>query len=241
MMNNGFISPLKFLSLSFCLTCLPSNTQAINIYPPIITSNQQQQNKQTESPEVGLEIIGSPSLNRLVIPMYRYTGECPGFSKGIVKASFTSTAFPPSRDRRVIVRNVSRGMARVNSYRFPSTERVHPFPFADRDYSRGRGSEITEITIGSGHDGQFLIVRQGENDFDYTIKEKNTIVDEGTFTAYVETTTIVEEKNKVPTTKPVCLGNRIDAPWGIINLLGRIICDKEEVTDECPSYPDVTR
>jgi len=119
MMNNGFISPLKFLSLSFCLTCLPSNTQAINIYPPIITSNQQQQNKQTESPEVGLEIIGSPSLNRLVIPMYRYTGECPGFSKGIVRASFTSTAFPPSRDRRVIVRNVSRGVA---SDPFPFTE-----------------------------------------------------------------------------------------------------------------------
>ncbi|ARI82234.1 hypothetical protein [Microcystis aeruginosa] len=229
MMNNGFISPLKFLSLSFCLTCLPSNTQAINIYPPIITSNQQQQNKQTESPEVGLEIIGSPSLNRLVIPMYRYTGECPGFSKGIVKASFTSTAFPPSRDRRVMVRNVSRGVA------------SDPFPFTDRDYSRGRGSEITEITIGPGHDRLYLIVRQGENDFDYKIKEKNTIVDQGTFTAYVETTTIVEERNKVPTTKPVCGGNRIDAPWGIINLLGRIICDKEEVTDECPSYPDVTR
>lgn len=229
-MNNGFISPLKFLSLSFCLTCLPSNTQGINIYPPIITSNQQQQNKQAESPEVGLEIIGSPSLNRLVIPMYRYTGECPGFSKGIVKASFTSTAFPPSRDRRVIVRNVSRGVA------------SDPFPFTDRDYSRGRGSQITEITIGSGHDGQFLIVRQGENDFDYTIKEKNTIVDQGTFTAYVETTTIVEEKNKVPTTKRVCPGNRIDDPLGIINLLGSIICDKEEVTVyECPSYPDVTR
>jgi len=230
MMNNGFISPLKFLSLSFCLTCLPSNTQAINIYPPIITSNQQQQNKQTESPEVGLEIIGSPSLNRLVIPMYRYTGECPGFSKGIVKASFTSTAFPPSRDRRVIVRNVSRGVA------------SDPFPFTDRDYSRGRGSQITEITIGSGHDGQFLIVRQGENDFDYTIKEKNTIVDQGTFTAYVETATIVEEKNKVPTTKRVCPGNRIDDPLGIINLLGSIICDKEEVTVyECPSYPNVRR
>nr|WP_286824137.1 hypothetical protein [Microcystis sp. LSC13-02] len=234
-MNNGFISPLKFLSLSFCLACLPSNTQAVNIYPPIITTNQQQQNKQTESPEVGLEIIGSPSLNRLVIPMYRYTGECPGSSKGIVKASFTSTAFPPSRDRRVIVRNVSRGVARVAR---------DPFPFTDRDYSRGRGSEITEITIGSGHDGQFLIVRQGENDFDYTIKEKNTIVDQGTFTAYVETATIVEEKNKVPTTKRVCPGNRIDDPLGIINLLGSIICDKEmhEVTVyECPSYPNVRK
>jgi len=220
MMNNGFISPLKFLSLSFCLTCLPSNTQAINIYPPIITSNQQQQNKQTESPEVGLEIIGSPSLNRLVIPMYRYTGECPGFSKGIVKASFTSTAFPPSRDRRVIVRNVSRGVA------------SDPFPFTDRDYSRGRGSQITEITIGSGHDGQFLIVRQGENDFDYTIKEKNTIVDQGTFTAYVETTTIVEERNKEPRTKYVCPGNRL-------------ICESKEMYEvtvyECPSYPNVRK
>jgi hypothetical protein len=220
MMNNGFISPLKFLSLSFCLACLPSNTQAVNIYPPIITTNQQQQNKQTESPEVGLEIIGSPSLNRLVIPMYRYTGECPGSSKGIVKASFTSTAFPPSRDRRVIVRNVSRGVA------------SDPFPFTDRDYSRGRGSQITEITIGSGHDGQFLIVRQGENDFDYTIKEKNTIVDQGTFTAYVETATIVEEKNKVPTTKRVCPGNRVSCDWK----------DKYEVTVyECPSYPNVRR
>jgi hypothetical protein len=152
--------------------------------------------------------------------MYRYTGECPGSSKGIVKASFTSTAFPPSRDRRVIVRNVSRGVA------------SDPFPFTDRDYSRGRGSQITEITIGSGHDGQFLIVRQGENDFDYTIKEKNTIVDQGTFTAYVETTTIVEEKNKVPTTKRVCPGNRVSCDWK----------DKYEVTVyKCPSYPDVTR
>ena len=220
MMNNGFISPLKFLSLSFCLACLPSNTQAVNIYPPIITSNQQQQNKQTESPEVGLEIIGSPSLNRLVIPMYRYTGECPGFSKGIVKASFTSTAFPPSQDRRVIVRNVSRGVA------------SDPFPFTDRDYSRGRGSEITEITIGPGHDRLYLIVRQGENDFDYKIKEKNTIVDEGTFTAYVETTTIVEERNKEPRTKYVCPGNRASCDWK----------DKYEVTVyECPSYPNVRK
>lgn len=168
-----------------------------------------------------MEIIGSPSLNRLVIPMYRYTGECPGFSKGIVKASFTSTAFPPSRDRRVIVRNVSRGVA------------SDPFPFTDRDYSRGRGSEITEITIGPGHDRRFLIVRQGENDFDYKIKEKNTIVDEGTFTAYVETTTIVEERNKVPTTKYVCPDNRVSCDWK----------DKYEVTVyECPSPPpDVTR
>jgi hypothetical protein len=112
--------------------------------------------------------------------MYRYTGECPGFSKGIVKASFTSTAFPPS----------------------------------------------------PGHDRLYLIVRQGENDFDYKIKEKNTIVDEGTFTAYVETTTIVEERNKEPRTKYVCPGNRL-------------ICESKEMYEvtvyECPSYPNVRR
>jgi hypothetical protein len=108
MMNNSFILPLKVLSLSLCLTCLPSHTQAINskyntdfflqsktaqsskyqaFQPPIITSNQQQKNKQLQSPEVGLEVIGSSSFNGLVIPMYKYIGECPGFSKGKIQAS----------------------------------------------------------------------------------------------------------------------------------------------------------
>ena len=171
-------------------------------------------------PEVGFEVMGSPDLNRIVIPMYKYTGDCPGVSKGKVRASFTSIFALPSENRRVIVRNVSRGIE------------SDPFPYTDREYNRERGSEFTEIIIGTRHTNRYLIVREGENTFEYEIKEEETkeIVEQGKFTASVEINPIEQERNKEPKTKFVCPYNRATCKSRYI---------QEITVYECPSLRDV--
>jgi hypothetical protein len=219
MISRSFLIPLNVLSLALCFTSLPTQSQAINTLTNLdFTAKIQSQNKQSQSNEVGLEMIGSPNFNQLVIPMYRYTGECPGFSKGSVRASFSSSAIPPNKNMRVVVKNISRGLA------------SDPFPFTDREYNRGRNSETFVITTGPGHDQRFLIVREGSNDFQYEIKDGNTVVDQGIFSAYIQTQMNEIVSNKEPRQKRVCPNNRTSCKWK----------EMYEVTVyECPSHPDV--
>ncbi|AUT03341.1 hypothetical protein CLI64_24610 [Nostoc sp. CENA543] len=152
------------------------------------------------SAEVGFEVEGQSELNQIVLPLFRYVGECPSSETyiGKVKAWFTSSTEPPKVGRRVIIRNISRGMS------------PDKFPFTDRDYSNGRASESTEITFGTKHRNSVFVVKGKENEFEYEIRQDNSVIERGEFTAFVRGSSTVSEitRNKIEVDKGYC---RVDA------------------------------
>ncbi len=134
-------------------------------------------------PEIGFEVEGQSELNQIVVPLFRYVGECPSSKiyADKVKAWFTSSTQPPRKDRKVIIKNISRGMSPDN------------FPFTERDYSKGRSAESTDITFGTGHRGRVFVVRDNENEFEYEIRENNSVVERGQFSAFVSRSSTVSE------------------------------------------------
>jgi hypothetical protein len=151
----------------------------------------------SNQPEVGFEIEGQSELNQIVLPLYKYVGECPSSQiyVGKVKAWFTSSTEPPKNGRKVIIRNISRGMAPDN------------FPFTDRDYSKGRSSESTDITTGTQHSNRVFVVKaNNKNDFEYEIRQENSVLERGQFSAFVNESSTVEEisRAKIEVDKGYC-------------------------------------
>ena len=134
------------------------------------------------TPEIGLEIEGSRTLNQATIVDTNYVGECPGEGAGTVRARFFSGAIAPASGQRVVVRNMTRGTA------------GDPSPYTDRDYSQGRNSESTTIAFGTRHGIKTLNVLEGLNDFEYEIKQGDRIVDKGKFSAEFERTERTRER-----------------------------------------------
>ncbi|MBK1988764.1 hypothetical protein A0J48_014665 [Sphaerospermopsis aphanizomenoides BCCUSP55] len=134
-------------------------------------------------PEIGFEVEGQSELNQIVVPLFRYVGECPSSKiyAGKVKAWFTSSTQPPRKDRKVIIRNISRGMSPDN------------FPFTERDYSKGRSAESTDITFGTQHRDSTFVIRDDNNEFEYEIRENNSVVERGQFSAVVNRSSTVSE------------------------------------------------
>jgi hypothetical protein len=136
------------------------------------------------APEIGFEVQGKSELNQIVLPLYKYVGECPspGIYIGTTKAWFTSSSEPPKKGRRVIIRNISRGMSPDN------------FPHTNRDYSKGRSSEFTKITTGTEHrDSAFVVRPNYKNEFEYEIRQDNSVVERGQFSANVQRSSNVSE------------------------------------------------
>ncbi|MFM6082080.1 MAG: hypothetical protein ACKPCI_26815, partial [Dolichospermum sp.] len=130
------------------------------------------------------EVEGQSELNQIVLPLYKYVGECPSTRTyiGDTQAWFTSSSEPPKKGRRVIIRNVSRGISPDN------------FPYTDRDYSKGRSSEFTRVSAGTRHSDRVFIVRQNyKNEFEYEIKQDNSVVERGQFFASVRESSTVSE------------------------------------------------
>jgi hypothetical protein len=142
--------------------------------------------------EIGFEVVGSQQLNSLAIPFYRYVGECPGSAIGSREAMFTNSNITPTKGLRVLIRNTTRGMS------------SDPFPYTDRKYERGRSSEPTEITFGYEHRGRYFVAVEGVNTYEYEIKQKNTVIDRGNFTATIQSDVRVIERNKREVTEEYC-------------------------------------
>jgi hypothetical protein len=121
--------------------------------------------------EKGFEFEGSRNLNQATVIDTNFVGECPGQGRGSIRGRFYSSAMPPAPGRRVMIRNVTRG---VDS---------DPQPFSDRDYSKGRNSEALQVAIGTRHELKNLTVIEGQNDFEYEIREGNQVINNGTFSA----------------------------------------------------------
>ncbi|NEQ81660.1 MAG: hypothetical protein F6K26_15820, partial [Moorea sp. SIO2I5] len=148
-------------------------------------------------PEIGWEFLGSRELNQVEIHETKYKGECPGYSWSSREARFTSSTTPPARKRRVIVRNITRGVA------------SDPYPYTDREYYEGRSSEGTEIIFGTKHHSKYFRVLDGENKFEYEIKERDRVLESGVFTAVIKRNVDVRQRDSYPITKSVCMNSEV--------------------------------
>ncbi len=152
----------------------------------------------TEPPsEIGWEFLGSRELNQVEINETKYKGECPGYSWSSREARFTSSTTPPARKRRVIVRNITRGVA------------SDPYPYTDREYYEGRSSEGTQISFGTKHHSKYFHVLNGENKFEYEIKERDRVLESGVFTAVIKRNVDVRQRDSYPITKSVCMNSEV--------------------------------
>lgn len=113
--------------------------------------------------------------NQIEFRRVEYVGQCPGIilSSGTLRGQFVSETVPPASGRRVIIRNVTEGM------------KSDPYPYSDREYSEGQYSEGFEFGIDDRHRTQTFSVLEGENKFEYEIREKDRVIEQGSFTAGV--------------------------------------------------------
>lgn len=149
------------------------------------------------SAEIGWEFLGSRDLNQASITQTQYEGECPGTDDSSVEAQFTSDRTPPGRRRRVTIRNVTRGLG------------SDPYPYTDRDYDEGRSSEATRMEFGTTHSGRRFRVLEGENEFEYEIRERRQVIDSGRFTATIERLVDVQRRDTTAQTESVCMNSAV--------------------------------
>ncbi|MBW4695622.1 MAG: hypothetical protein KME27_28060 [Lyngbya sp. HA4199-MV5] len=147
--------------------------------------------------EMGWEFLGSRDLNQTEVTEIEYHGNCPGKDTPSTEAKFTSSKTPPAPGRRVTVRNVTRGLA------------SDPYPYTDREYDKGRSSESTQMIFGTRHNGKHLIVLQGENSFEYDIRQGNQVIDSGTFTATINLNQDARERKAILSTNKVCMNSQV--------------------------------
>lgn len=99
-------------------------------------------------------------------------------------AVFISRTTPPALGLRVIIRNVT----------FDINQ--NPSPYTDREYDKIPTSEGFEVDFGTQHNGGYLAVREGQNNFLYEIKRANTVIESGSFTATIRHQTKTIARNE---------------------------------------------
>lgn len=142
------------------------------------------------APEIGFEFLGSRDLNRTSLTVTEYTGDCPGRDEESREARFISTQTRPSEHRRVVIKNVTRGLGET--------------PYTDREYDKGRVSEGTVMRFGTEHSSKHFIVLPGENTFQYEIREREQPIMTGTFNAVIDQTVRRIERNAQWSRDRVC-------------------------------------
>jgi hypothetical protein len=126
--------------------------------------------------EVGFEFEGISSLNYAPITETTYTGDCPGveLDRSSFKARFRSSKTPTGEHRRVMIQNITTGMA------------SDPAPYTNREYHKGRLSEATETEFGTQHSSKKFRVGFGMNTLAYEIREQDKVLESGQFTSNFE-------------------------------------------------------
>ncbi|HAX80887.1 MAG TPA: hypothetical protein DCY88_34890 [Cyanobacteria bacterium UBA11372] len=112
-------------------------------------------------------------VNQIRINRIEYIGDCPGEATYTPKAYFISSSTPPAPGRRVVIRNVSPGIDN------------DPYPYTDRGYDKGQYSQGFDVSLNTTHQTRDFALKEGVNQFNYEIKEKNTTIESGSFTVEV--------------------------------------------------------
>jgi hypothetical protein len=140
---------------------------------PIPTFAQTQPTS-NDTPSVGLRFGGQSPLNQAKFLVTEYFGDCQGTQISELEASFISDKTPPAPYRRVIIRNVTQGVS------------ANPYPYTDREYDERRPtSEIARASLGNTHDRRRFNLVEGNNEFQYEIKERDRVIDSGKFSAQI--------------------------------------------------------
>lgn len=145
------------------------------------------------SVQIGWEFSGTSELNKASITETKFIGQCSGISSDSLSARFISSKTPPAPTRRVVVKNITRGLD------------SNPYPYTDREYNRSRSSEGTQMAFGTRHEEKNLTVIEGENIFEYDIKENKNVIDSGQFTAFINKVVQIKARNAVPSTQRKCV------------------------------------
>ncbi|NEO86959.1 MAG: hypothetical protein F6J87_22275 [Spirulina sp. SIO3F2] len=152
------------------------------------------------NPEIGWEFSGQRELNATTISEQEYYGDCPGRQRNYIRARFFSSEMPPADRRRVVVRNITRGLD------------DDPFPYTDREYDEGRSSEATKMRFGTKHSGRYFHVLPGMNEFEYEIKarRRGPVLKTGTFTAEITRDLQRIQRDATYGEDEVCANDRVD-------------------------------
>lgn len=139
------------------------------------------------------------SLNKVTLPGVQYTGECSSDPiYPALSASFISQTTPPARFTRVIVKNITPGVS------------TNPYPYTDREYDERRPtSQFTRMEFGSDHRGKSFSIVEGKNTFEYAIKQRDRILETGTFAATIDTTLRQEERQASWQKNEVCANSSV--------------------------------
>ena len=141
---------------------------------------------QAQTPTAGFEFEGY-GLNRAMIEVTNYIGDCPGTNESELKARFTSS-IKPKPGQRVIIRNITAGV-----------DGSKP-PYTNREYDRGRSSEATRMTFSGSHNKQYFGVLPGLNTFEFGIvtgrkKRDYRVVTQGIFNAAIDRQLVTRQRD----------------------------------------------
>jgi hypothetical protein len=148
-------------------------------------------------PSVGWEFEGESQLNQVKIAETEYVGDCEGFDTEVKTARFTSSQTRSGDKRRVIVRNITRGL--------PSD----PAPYTNREYYQGRASEATKMEFGTKHSSKRFRVLPGTNEFEFEIRDRDRVIDAGRFTALIEKDTRKIDRNAQWYEEEICANSAV--------------------------------
>jgi hypothetical protein len=109
------------------------------------------------------------SPNTIFLIGTNFVGQCPALDAPEGDARFFSKTKMPADNLRLIIKNVTFG--------FAGSEK----PNTNREYYIGDTSEGFNVRFGDSHNGRYLAVKPGNNQFEYVIKDRDTIVDSGDF------------------------------------------------------------
>jgi tetratricopeptide (TPR) repeat protein len=151
---------LTNLGLAYRASGYPAKAVAYELQSIALARELNELSMITAPMQPGLEFAGSPTRNV-------------GTVAENFRAWFVSPSLPPAPNLRVIIRNVTAG---INQY---------PSPYTDRTYDKGWISEELILGFGTKHDGDFLVLMDGENNFTYEIKQGDRVLESGSFSATI--------------------------------------------------------
>lgn len=167
---------------------------SVILVPSLLTAKSVAQSSNSQT---GFIFEAIRELNEVRLTTIQYMGECPGESSPEVKAWFTSATTPPGEKRRVVIRNVTPGID-------PDKQ-----PYTDREYQEGTVSEATLIEFGTKHSSRRFHVIPGENEFQYEIKERENVIESGSFESILESDVKTETRNSSLKTEQVCASSSV--------------------------------
>lgn len=126
--------------------------------------------------------VGNSAQAPVALVGIQFTGECPGEQAASTRARFFSKSTRPAPELRAIVKNVTFGFAGEQK------------PFTDREYFSGDVSERFDVRFSDRHEGKFLAVQPGENQFEYEIKRGQQSIETGKFSATFEEQILERER-----------------------------------------------